>query len=214
MSTLNRFRAARGRVLAAQIGALAARLGRPVDVLDVGGRTAYWGNVGFAGIARITVMNLDPEELDPAPPGAPEGIFTTRTGDARNLADIADGSVDLVHANSVIEHVGPWPDMAAMAREMRRVGRAGWIQTPAWEFPIEPHYRAPFLHWFGQPMRRRMLALSRAYGHMGVAERRYHIDRINLLSRAEVEALFPGCEIWVERMILAKSYTARWMPGE
>jgi hypothetical protein len=141
-------------------------------------------------------------------------MFRALLGDARRLEGRADGSVDLVHSNSVIEHVGPWQDMAAMASELRRVGRAGWMQTPAWEFPIEPHFRAPFLHWFGQPLRRRMLALSPHYRRAGLAARRLHVDRINLLSRAEVAALFPGCEIWVERVaLLPKSYVARWMPA-
>lgn len=213
LPTVNRFRTRRGRLLAAQIATLAERLGRPVRVLDVGGRAEYWGNVGLAGIARIDVLNIEESELGTPPPGTPAGVFRALVGDARRLDGWADGSVDLVHSNSVIEHVGPWPDMAAMAAELRRVGRAGWMQTPAWEFPVEPHFRAPFLHWFGQPLRRRMLALSPPYRRAGLAERRQHVDRINLLSRAEVAELFPGCEIWVERLaLLPKSYVARWMP--
>ena len=70
-------------------------------------------------------------------------IFVRKVGDARNLSEYADGSVDLVHSNSVIEHVGGWADMRAMADEMMRIGRSGWMQTPAWEFPVEPHFRAP-----------------------------------------------------------------------
>lgn len=213
LPTVNSFRTRRGRLLAAQIAALAAALGREVSVLDVGGRAEYWGNVDLAHIARIHVMNLDPQELGAPPPGARADLFVAEVGDARALDGWADGSVDLVHSNSVIEHVGAWPDMAAMAAELRRVGRAGWVQTPAWEFPVEPHFRAPFLHWFGQPLRRRMLWLSPHYRHCDLAERRRHIDRINLLSKAEVAALFPGCEIWVERVVLAKSYVARWMPA-
>lgn len=211
--TVNAFRSRRGRVLAGQIAALAARVGHPITVLDVGGRAEYWENVGFAGLARVHLLNHEEGELETPAPNAPEGLFRAEVGDARRLEGWADGAVDLVHSNSVIEHVGPWQDMAAMASELRRVGRAGWVQTPAWEFPIEPHYRAPFLHWLGQPARRRLLSLSRAYRAMGTAERRYHIDRINLLSRAEVATLFPDCEIWTERLLgLPKSFVARWMP--
>jgi hypothetical protein len=207
--TVNRFRKARGRVLRAQIEALAAALGRDITVLDVGGRPDYWDNVGLGRVARIEVLNYDAAELTRRPPS---DLFVHKLGDARNLSDYPDKSVDLVHSNSVIEHVGAWADMTAMAREAVRVGRSGWIQTPAWEFPIEPHFRAPFLHWFGQPMRRRMMLLSPRYRPLDVGERREHIDRINLLSKAEVKALFPGCKVMTEWLLFPKSYSVQWMP--
>jgi hypothetical protein len=208
--TVNRFRAARGRVLRSQIAQLANYFGRPIEILDVGGRAEYWTNVGFENIAAIRLLNNSKHELDRK---APTDLFINQLGDARDLSDWADKSVDLVHSNSVIEHVGLWPDMCAMADEVLRVGLSGWIQTPAWEFPIEPHFRLPFLHWFAQPLRRAVLRRSRHYGALDVRSRRYHIDRINLLSYAEVKSLFPECEIFVERVIMAKSYTARWAPA-
>jgi hypothetical protein len=208
--TVNRFRKARGRLLRQQIEKLADYVGRDIVVLDVGGRADYWNNVGLNRISCVHLMNYDVTELERE---APAGIFVNQVGDARDLSAHADQSVDLVHSNSVIEHVGPWQDMAAMATELMRVGRSGWVQTPAWEFPIEPHFRVPFLHWFGQPLRRRLLWMSGPYRHMSIAERRFHIDRINLLSKTEVRALFPDCEIYVERLVLTKSYTARWMPS-
>ena len=55
-----------------------------------------------------------------------------------------------------------------------------------------------------------MLFFSRLYRHKSVAERRWHIDRINLLSRGEMTELFPDCEIYTERFLLPKSYVARW----
>jgi hypothetical protein len=92
------------------------------------------------------------------------------------------------------------------------VGASGWIQMPAWEFPIEPHFRLPFLYWFAQPLRRAMLLASKHDGPMDIRHRRYHIDRINLLSYAEVKSLFTGCEVFVERLIMARSDPARWVP--
>jgi hypothetical protein len=207
MDTVNRFRRARGRRLARQIAALADHLGRDLRILDVGGRARYWQNVGLDRVAEIRLLNADAAELPPVDPP-----FVNLSGDARAMTGVADGSVDLVHSNSVIEHVGPWPDMAAMAAELRRVGLAGWVQTPAWEFPVEPHFRLPFLHWLGQPARRRLLGLSPLYRGADLASLRHHVDRINLLSRAEVRALFPGCEVSAERLILTKSHIVRWMP--
>ncbi len=36
--------------------------------------------------------------------------------------------------------------MAFSASAARRVGKALWVQTPACECPIKPHYMAPFIH--------------------------------------------------------------------
>ena len=207
--TINRFRSARGRVLRRQISRLAAHLGRPITVLDLGGRADYWDNVGFDDIAQIRLLNNDEAELERT---TSSQVFVAEIGDARCLDAYGDRSVDLVHSNSVIEHVGAWPDVCAIADESRRVGVSGWMQTPAWEFPIEPHFRLPFLHWFAPPIRRMMLSLSRDYGSLDISGRRYHVDRINLLSHGEVKALFPDCDIFVERVVLAKSYSARWGP--
>lgn len=211
--TVNRFRSARGRVLRAHIEKLAQQLERPVRILDVGGRAEYWDNVGLGNITHITLMNYDPAELERTVPD--KKVFTAILGDARDLSDHADNSFDLVHANSVIEHVGLWNDMAAMASEVMRVGRAGWIQTPAFEFPIEPHFRTPFMHWFGAPMQRAMFSLSfeKRLRRLPMAVRRQALDGVNLLSRREVSALFPGQHIYVERIaLLPKSYSVSWMP--
>ncbi|MDK1374016.1 MULTISPECIES: class I SAM-dependent methyltransferase [unclassified Sinorhizobium] len=208
--TINRFRTARGRILRMQIERLASHLGRPVVILDVGGRPDYWGNVGYENISQIRLLNIDEEEFDRV---GISKLFVSEIGDARNLKDYADKSVDLVHSNSVIEHVGAWPDVSAMASELLRVGLSGWVQTPAWEFPIEPHFRLPFLHWFAAPIRRAVLRASRDYGTLDIKGRRYHTDRINLLSFGEVKSLFPDEEIFVERYVLPKSYIVRWGPG-
>ena len=209
--TVNRFRRKRGRILAEKLEALSARLGRKLGILDVGGRSDYWDNVPTDRISRVTVVNYELDELDRAMPSSEHGPrFEMVQGDARDLRDHADGSVDVVHSNSVIEHVGGWSDMAAMASEIQRVGRAGWVQTPAWEFPIEPHFRAPVLHWFSAPLTARLLFLSRHYRALDVASRRHHVERINLLAKSEFRALFPDCTVLTERVLFPKSYVAHW----
>lgn len=216
-TSVNRFRRNRGRVLHGLIARLAARLGRDVRILDVGGRPDYWGNVGLGGIAHVEILNIKETELGRnVPEGARPGLFSMRVGDARALDDYADGSVDFVHSNSVIEHVGSWSDMAAMARELRRVGRAGWVQTPAWGFPLEPHFRAPFLHWFARPLQVRLMSLSFRKGtrKLDLFARRLRVEQINLLTRREMQVLFPGCPLHVERVIVAKSYSAYWLPED
>lgn len=214
-NTINRFRSARGKVLRRLIDALAEYLGRDVHVLDVGGRPDYWSNVGFGRISKIELLNLEPAELERSlPDHAPSAIFIPKVGDARSLIGYADSSIDLVHSNSVIEHVGGWSDMEAMARELLRVGRAGWVQTPAWAFPLEPHFRVPFAHWFARPVQVRMMSLSfvKRYREANFVERQKNVGRINLLTRRDLETIFPGRSVYVERLIFPKSYSVYWLP--
>lgn len=206
--TVNTFRKRRGRLLAGMIADLASRQKRPVRILDMGGRRDYWENVGLSNIELIALVNIDPTELERTTQHA--DVFVDSIGDARQLDWIKDQSFDLYHSNSVIEHVGSWQDMMRMAKEARRVASAGWVQTPAWEFPIEPHFRLPFMHWFSTPARASLLALSAGYRGQDRNTRRIHAERINLLSKREMRELFPECDILVERVVLAKSYTARW----
>lgn len=207
--TISSFRKKRGRILAGKIEALAERKRRPITILDVGGRRDYWDNVGFSGIRQIVLLNIDPTDLGRAT--AREDLFVDRVGDARKLEGISDGSFDFYHSNSVIEHVGSWDDMNCMAEEACRVAGSGWLQTPAWEFPIEPHFRLPFIHWLATPARARLLFFSSAYRKENRGVRRKHAERINLLSKPEVEFLFPTCQITAERfMLLTKSYIVQW----
>ncbi|WP_118135914.1 methyltransferase domain-containing protein [Oceanicella sp. SM1341] len=213
--SVNGFRARRGRLLRRQIEELSRQLGREITVLDLGGRAAYWENVGLDNIARIDLLNTSEAEFGPDTAATPEpGLFRRVVGDACDLAHYADKSVDLVHSNSVIEHVGGWARMRAMAREALRVGRSGWVQTPAWEFPVEPHFHLPFMHWFETPLRSRMIGWSplAVYRDCDLDTRRTLAEGINLVSRREFRALFPGTTLHVERFVLSKSYTARRMP--
>lgn len=206
--TVNSFRKRRGQLLRKKIDDLSRKLGRDIEILDVGGRPEYWENIGLDNISKIILLNYDADELTRE--GAENSLFETRLGDGRDLSDYGDKSFDLVHSNSVIEHVGGWEDMAAMASEVQRVGQEGWHQTPAYEFPLEPHFRIPFIHWLGAPTRASLLGLSSFYGKQDRAARRMHVERINLLSNPEMKVLFPNSRIWKERIILTKSYVAIW----
>ena len=216
--TVNKFREARGRRLQKHILQLSERLERNVTILDIGGRPDYWENVGVMGVEEIVLLNLDELEFKEFFSNSIDAsLFKTRIGDARNLDQYGAKSIDLVHSNSVIEHVGTWGDMMQMARELVRVGRAGWVQTPAWEFPVEPHFHVPFLHWFGRPIACRMLGTSHFpyYRQADIDGRRRFVEDINLVSWREFEALFPSSDIFVERfMLLRKSYIAHWSEND
>ena len=204
--TVNRFRQKRGARLRAMIQAEAERLARPIVILDVGGRPDYWLNVKPDRVAIIKVLNLHAAELERE---TVAGLnFENLVGDACDLADFGDQSIDLVHSNSVVEHVGDWSRMQSMTKELRRVGCAGWVQTPAFEFPIEPHWRMPFAHWFGRPIQSALLKARFRCSH---ADARVTADSINLVSRRDFITLLPGTDVLTERfMLLPKSYIACW----
>lgn len=217
MQYTSRFRKARGRRLAKQIELLARHKGIPISIIDLGGRADYWNDVAaYQHIKEIHVVNLYEEELDWVPPRDIAGKFIYEVGNACDLTDLYhDKEFDLAHSNSVIEHVGLWPQQHAMAKEAKRLGKAGWVQTPAYEFFFEPHHNMPFIHWTGQPLRRKLLRLRPFYWHTSVDVRRAAVDRTNLLSYKEYKALFPECDIYIERFaLMKKSYVAQWLPSE
>ncbi len=210
--SINWFRARRGRLLRNHVDRLAQELKRDITVLDIGGRADYWQNVGLDHIAKIDLINISEDEFSSVPDGMDGRVFENFVGDARDLSQYPDQSVDLVHSNSVIEHVGCWQDMSRMANEALRVGKTGWVQPPAWEFPIEPHFHLPFIHWLGQPLRVRALSLSplAVYRKCDLQARRSVVDNVNMLTRNEFRKLFPDVRIYTERVLFAKSFVAIW----
>lgn len=126
---------------------------------------------------RALEPDLDVTGVDLTPrPGYP-GPFVQ--ADATAGLPFADDEFDLAYSSSVIEHVAP-ERRAAFASELRRVARGWMVQTPAWEFPVEPHALLPFAHWLPQRLRR-------PYWRVGVAG---EWEDIRLLRRAEMEDLF------------------------
>jgi hypothetical protein len=191
----------------------AYRLRGAVRVLDLGGTVAYWRAfpTELFGECRIsiTLLNLPDSEIQPiaVPPG-----FELLPGDGCRMPQYGEASFDIVHSNSVIEHVGDWERMEAFASEIRRVGRAYFVQTPNFWFPVEPHFMVPFFQWLPRPTR--VLLMRRfALGHFPrqrtVAEAARIVDSIRLLDRRLFGALFPDADITTERYFgLPKSLVA------
>lgn len=137
-------------------------------ILDVG-----CGRLGLRALEpTLDITGIDIDEQ----PGYP-GPFVC--ADPTEGLPFADGEFDLVYCSSVIEHVAPI-DRAVFAAELRRVGRAWFVQTPSRSFPIEPHALLPFVHWLPRRLRR-------AYWRLGAADA---AEEIALLSRRELESLF------------------------
>lgn len=176
-------------------------------ILDVGGYAAFWNASGLKNL-RILCLNVHPVDMPPAG----DLQIETVTGDGCKLP-YPDASFDIVFSNSVIEHVGDWDRQLAFAQEARRVGRRLWVQTPAYEFPIEPHYVAPGIQYLPRWLQRRILRWFTPWGLLQKptrAEIDEAIRTTRLLSKREMRHLFPDCEIIGEPFcgLFSKSWIA------
>jgi hypothetical protein len=172
-------------------------------ILDVGGTPYNWRISGVPG--RVTLLNTRPPG-DELPPNV-----VSVAGDGRKLP-YEDASFDIAFSNSVVEHLGDRESQERFAAELRRVGRAVWVQTPARSFPVESHYLTPGYGALSPRWRRRLGRNASVWGLLArpsperVAEL---ADELRLLDSGEMRALFPDCDILRERWIgLTKSYIA------
>lgn len=205
----NRFRVARMKHLLHIVDEIIAE--RSVcSIIDLGGRYEFWKGLEPLWGDRNVKITL----VDLCPTNAPDPRFTSVQGDACALVGYSDQSFDLAFSNSVLEHVGSWTNKVRMAGEVRRVAKRYYVQTPNFWFPLEPHFRAPFIHWLPRPMQRK-LVMSFDFAFHRRASDFNEADRIlgdaSLLDVKDMEFLFPDAvEIKRERLfgVLTKSLIA------
>ncbi len=182
-----------------------AELKEPITILDVGGTVLFWDQMRFTNKhnIRLTLLNKTREITH-------RKNFVTIQGDARKMDRFADLSFDVAFSNSVIEHLETWEAQLAMAREMQRVAKRIFLQTPNYYFPVEPHFLFPFFQFFPLGLKTWMLQNIKLgwYGRIPDKQRARELcSEIRLLSRKELKMLFPGCRIITERFLgLPKSF--------
>jgi hypothetical protein len=165
-------------------------------VIDIGGTTDIWEQVGFA--ERITLLNVcdPPNDLPPK--------FRYIQGDGRDTG-LPNATFDLAFSNSAIEHVGNFEDQRRFANEMLRLGRRIYCQTPNKWFPVEPHFLGLLVHWlprrwFGHTVYRYLTV----NGWIAKPDRETSavlVASVRLLTRRELVQLFPGCKVRTERLM-------------
>jgi hypothetical protein len=180
---------------------------RPVSILDVGGDEGFWRSMGLAGDMdyRITLLNRYEARTR-------SENCESLVGDATSMPELGDREFDAVFSNSVIEHVGDFEAQRAMAREIQRVGKSYFVQTPNRYFPIEPHFLVPLFQFLPVPLR---VALVRRFD-LGwyrripdAAGARRHVLAHRLLCAAEMRQLFPCAALEREKLCgLTKSLIA------
>ena len=94
------------------------------------------------------------------------------------------------------------------AREVARVGRGYWVQTPNRWFPVEQHLLTPLVHWLPKGWQRRIVPRFTVWAALvrPPADRRrfyveHYLNEVRLLSAREVAELFPEARVIRERVL-------------
>jgi hypothetical protein len=179
------------------------------SILDLGGTERYWNILGEDFLRE---RNCEVVLLNQAPiPVRSTGIFRVELGDACAVA-AKDNSFDIVHSNSVIEHVGGWQRARAFSAEARRLAPSYFVQTPNFWFPWEPHFGFPFFQLLPIPVRAALLQRGRRGFYRRCENLSSAVDiveSIRLLDIRMIRELFPDATILRERFLgLTKSFVA------
>jgi Methyltransferase domain len=192
----NRFRKARSKLFVEPAKSIMPP-NSPLKILDVGGRAEYWEAMrpAFGGLPlEITIANIDD--------GEPMAGYTKIRGDGRSVSGLQHNSFDIIHSNSVVEHVGEYSDQATMATEICRVAPNYYVQTPNRGCPIEPHFRMPFFHRLRETTRVDTFALEKiGFRRAETLEKAMAlVEEIHLLTDRHMAHLFPDGRIERERV--------------
>ncbi|MFC5585203.1 class I SAM-dependent methyltransferase [Nitratireductor kimnyeongensis] len=123
-----------------------------INILDLGGTEEYW-RIGADFLnhhrhkLKITLLNLEAEQVEDTE------IFEACAGDAADPLLLEGERFDLVHSNSVVEHMGSWDRMQRFAENSKRLSRRYFVQTPNYWFPFEPHFRLPGFQYLSKTMK-------------------------------------------------------------
>lgn len=179
-----------------------------LKVCDVGGSRHFWEKQEAANIPRdLTLVNIRDDGQARSYTGSFGGVNVI-VYDGERLP-FADKSFDVAVCNSVIEHVPP-AARANLVDEINRVSNYFFIQTPAYVFPVEPHFFCPGLHWLPRPVARQAVRLSpwRFLSRPSEEHIREYFDEIQILTLKEFRSYAPDAELATETFLgVPKSYT-------
>lgn len=156
---------------------------------------------------NISIYNISADETHAEKTGTEAGEIPVYLYDGKRIP-VEDKHFDLLICNSVIEHVPP-AERAALAGEMSRAAKKVFCQTPAYNFPVDPHFVMPFIHWLPKKAGFVLAKISpwRIMARPSKAVIEDYFWNTNLLKEKELKDLFPDGKIYYEKFLgLPKSY--------
>jgi hypothetical protein len=181
-------------------------------VLDIGGTPEFW-RMNAEYIPKGLIGNIDVVNLPPVNEQTEvirDIYLRVYAGDALNSLNLHLDHYDIIHSNSVIEHVGNLRSQHIMAKTIQEAGHYFWVQTPAKTFLLEPHSYVPLFPYLPLFARTWIYQHFRL-GYMGKEpdwlKARMKCEEMRLLTKRELKLLFPGATLFKERMYgLVKAY--------
>ena len=184
---------------------LISTVSKPCRILDVGGRQIFWELMDFNLSSEVEIDLYNIENIEVSLPNLKHIV-----GDVRDMKRFRDNEYDIVFSNSLIEHVGDFESQKRVAKEIRRIGKRYFVQTPNLYFPIEPHFVFPFFQYFSPELRVFFIRTFNVGVKNKISDKKEAIqaaNRIRLLSERELKELFPKASIFKEKFLsITKSF--------
>lgn len=179
---------------------------KSLKICDLGGSRHFWDNLGLdLPKKNVTIYNISANETGAIKGG--KGEIKINIYDGYNVP-VRDKYYDLLICNSVLEHVSA-TKRKILAREMMRISKKMLCQTPAYVFPVEPHFIMPFIHWLPKEIAYYLVFISpwKILSRPTTNTIREYFFGTNLLKESELRELFPEASIEYEYFCgLKKSY--------
>lgn len=178
-----------------------SNLKRPVKILDLGGSEYFWRNLNLINLNDIQILLLNTEFQDVKNFSNIDFI----NKDVRDLSEFSDNEFDVVHSNSLIEHLSTYDEQKKLAAEIQRIGKNYFIQTPNYYFPVEPHFLYPFFQFFSKEKKIALIQKK----DLGWYKKQENMDKaealassIRLMKKSELENIFKNPKIHSEKYFL------------
>lgn len=180
---------------------------KDLKICDIGGSVHYWEKLCLdIKFDNIKIYNVSDTETNSLNERSASNIRVL-IYDGITIPEV-DNAFDLVVCNSVIEHV-PIELRMNLIKEMRRVSKRLYLQTPAYEFFLEPHFVMPFVHWLPRKIGFFLIKMSpwRMMSRPSASTIHNYFWGTKLLSFGDIKTLMPQCEIYKETIFgVTKSY--------
>lgn len=177
----------------------------PLKIIDIGGTQEFWETMNFCE-EEVEIWLFNINKINITKPN-----FRCVVGDARNLNQLfRDKEFDVVFSNSLIEHIVNYDEQCKVAKEIERIGKRYFIQTPNKYFPIEPHFLFPFFQYLPQKIQLWLLTCLGVVWFGKIIDRNRELEilkSIRLLTEKELKEMFPYGTIFKEKILgLTKSF--------